>query len=168
MFHTDHARELSLDRGEAKYWDTGMDVNDPGYTFKDVDQADKWGDILSDSKGFLDQYLGKSSKYRDEAESPFNTQQKAEDVAKGTAAGWGTHELGSNFTALTPPVMGTGQDQPFVLGGAGGQAGQAGGGTVSRMAGGAMTGAQIGSIVPGIGTGIGAAIGAGLGAFGIL
>ena len=167
-YHTDHDRELSLDRGEAIYWDTDMDVKDPGYKFKNIDQAAKWGPILADSKGFLDQYLGKSSKYQDEAESSADTQQKAKDVAEGTAAGWGAHELGSNFTALTPPVMGDGQDQPFVLGGAGGQAGQAGGGTVSRMAGGAMTGAQIGSIVPGIGTGVGAAIGAGLGAFGLL
>ena len=159
--HTDYP---FFDQGGATYYDTDRDETFP---FKGgIDQAEKWGPILSAGKGFLDQFLGKSTKYQDKAGSSADTQQKAEDVAKGTAAGWDAHELGSNFTALTPPVMGDGQDQPFVLGG--GAAGPQQPGTVQRMAGGAMTGAQIGSIFPVVGTGIGAAIGAGLGAFGIL
>jgi hypothetical protein len=162
---SDYQREIELDRGIGTYWDTDMDVNDPGYKFKNVDQAAKWGPVLADTKGFLDQYLGKSSKYQDDAESSFDTQKKAEDVAKGTAAGWGAHELGSNFTALTPPVMGgDGQDQPFVIGGAMGPQGPTTGqrmaGAATGALGGAATGAKIGAAGGPIGMGAGAAIGA--------
>ena len=159
---SDYQREIEFDKGIGTYWDTDMDVNDPGIKSKDIGFLEKWGPALSAGKGFLDQYLGKSSKYQDKAGSSFDTQQKAEDVAKGTAAGWGTHELGSNFTALTPPVMGGGgQDQPFVMGG--GATGPQQPGTGQRMAGaamGALSGAKMGSVVPGIGTAIGAGVGA--------
>ena len=133
--HTDYP---FFEGGGSTYWDSDTDrtIPFPG----GIGQAEKLGPIFSGlSKGFLDQYLGKSSKYQDKAGSSFDTQQKAEDVAKGTAAGWGTHQLGSNFTALTPPVTGggAGQDQPFVVGG--GQ--QAGGkSTVGRIAGSALGG----------------------------
>tara|TARA_R100000008_G_scaffold78698_1_gene59825 strand:- start:638 stop:1234 length:597 start_codon:yes stop_codon:yes gene_type:complete len=156
---SDYQRELEFDRGIGTYWDTDMDVDDPGFKSKNIGFLENWGPALSAGQGFLDQYLGKSSKYQDKAESSFDTQQKAEDVARGTAAGWGAHELGSNFTALTPPVSG-GQDQPFVIGGATGPQQP---GTGQRMAGaamGALSGAKTGSmIMPGVGTAIGAAIG---------
>ena len=144
---SDYQREIEFDRGISTYWDTDMGANDPGFKSKDIGLLEKWGPTLSGlghtagylGKGFLDQYLDKSSKYQDQAGSSFDTQKKAEDVAKGTAAGWSSHELGSNFTALTPPVMrgGGGQDQPFVIGGgqqAGGQS------TAGRIAGSALSG----------------------------
>lgn len=161
-YHTDHPH---FDQGGYSTWNSDEDVtrffdkNDKQVINPDSDWKDK-------AQGFLDIYLGKSNKYQDEAESSVDTQKKAEDFAKGTAAGWGTHELGSNFTALTPPVMGGGgQDQPFVIGGA---AGPQQPGTGQRIAGtamGALSGAKAGSmIMPGIGTAIGAAIG-GLGSW---
>ena len=156
-YHTDHARELSLDRGEAKYWDSDMDANDPGYTFKNVDNAANW----ANAKGFLDKYLDKETRLEEQkrkAERAESTRETAKELGKT----WQSGKIGENLSFLAQ--SGSNQ-QPMVIGAGGaGQQQSALGGAAS----GAMTGAQVASIVPGVGTGVGALVGAGLGAFGLL
>jgi len=150
--------------GNSSFKDPGAYSYTGGMSFSEASKAKAAQSDGTEEKGFLDKYLDDDSKKSilDKLKQDQATSETTQEQAKQLGKVWQSGSLGENLNYL---AQSSGNDQPMVIGGGGGQQGQSAGG---KALSGAMAGASLGSMFPVVGTGVGAAIGAGAGLLGII
>jgi len=148
--------------GNSSFKDPGAYSYTGGMSFTEASKAKAAESDGTEEKGFLDKFLKDGDTILKRLQGSQAAAAEARETSKEVAKEWQSGSLGENLNYL---AQSSGNDQPMVIGGGGGQQG-AGAGT--RAVSGAMTGAQLASFIPGVGPGIGAAVGAGAGLLGLI